>query len=811
MFYRNQYKVIKKYINLPLRRILKERHQSIINLTGMAVAISCCILIMLYIRYELSYDRFHKNAGDIYRVITKQSDEFSYMGKTLFVATPGLLKQALVNDITEVERSTKCWMQPHTLEYNSSLFSETGFLYADTDFLEMFTFRVLSGNPSEALKEPFSLFMTERMASKYFGKDDPVGKTIKADNKYVFTVKGILEDIPGNSHFAFDFLTGFETLYRIRGSREGVERWTDFSYSTYIQISGNATPEHVSDQIKEFPARYLPQESVFKGMQWIIQPLKQIHLGGNANFEPVKNSDIRYVYLVASIGFFILLIACFNYMNMATARFYSRSREIGILKVAGSSRAMLVFQFLAESVMLAFGGFLVALMVVWFTLPPFANFTDRPLTFRMIFDQSMLTELVVLTLLTGVFAGIFPAWRLSSFSPLNLIKEEYTNPGGIWRKGFLKNVLVILQYVISVIALVASFTVLRQLSFIKNADLGFDRENILTISLDDPAIRKNPAVLISELRKNPDIADITASSDLPYSINSAGLGAWEGKPEGPELTVYRTGADTKFIDFYSLKILSGRGFSDEFNADSQNSCLINQTAAKAIGWDDPTGKKFGLDPENLMNVIGVVEDFNFHSLNLPVEPLVMFLIPCYQFSQPRYISVKVNSNDLAGSKLSVEKMVKELSPHYLNPVSVLGDRIDNMYSSDRNLGSIIFFSTIVAVILTCLGQYSLSFFATKKRSREMALRKVNGAQPVTIMVMIAGEMIKLVLIAVVFAWPVSYLVMNKWLQNFAFRVDIGIAVFLYALLIVLSISFAVVGWHVIRLARENPAEVIRYE
>jgi putative ABC transport system permease protein len=802
---------MKKYINLPLRRIIKERHQSIISLTGMAVAMSCCILIMLYIRYELSYDRFHKNAGNIYRIMTKQSDEFSYMGKTMFVPTPGLLKEALVNNIPEIEKSSKCWMQSHTLEYNSALFAETGFLYADTDFLDMFTFRVLSGNPSEALKEPFSLFITERMASKYFGKDDPIGKTIKADNNYIFTVKGVLEDIPQNSHLTFDFLSGFETLYRMRGGRERVERWTDFSYTTYIRISENTTPEHVSDQINELPARYLPQEPIFNGMQWILQPLKKIHLGGNANFEPAKNSDIRYVYLVASIGLFILLIACFNYMNMATARLYSRGREIGILKVAGSSRTILIFQSLAESVMLAFGGFIIALLLVWFILPLFADFTDRPLTFRMIFDHSMLAGMVVLILLTGVFAGIFPALRLSSFSPLNLIKEEYANPGGIWRRGFLKNFLVVLQYVISVVALVATFTVLRQLSFIKNADLGFVRENILAISLDDPAIRKNPAVLISELRKKPDITDIAASSDLPYSINSAGLGRWEGKPEGPELTVYRTGTDTKFIDFYNLKILSGRGFSDEFSADAMNSCIINQTAAKAIGWDDPPGKKFGFDPENLMTVIGVVEDFNFHSLNLPVEPLVMFLMPCHQFSQPRYISVKVNSNDLAGSKLSIEKTVKELSPNYLNPVSVLSDRIDNMYSSDRNLASIIFFSTIVAVILTCLGQYSLSFFATKKRSREMALRKVNGAQPVTIMAMMAGEVIKLVLIAVVFAWPVSYLVMNKWLQNFAFRVDLGIALFLFPLLITLFISFAVISWHVIKLARENPAEVIRYE
>jgi putative ABC transport system permease protein len=803
--------MIKDYFNLPLRRILKEKLQSVISLAGMALAMTCCILLILYIRYELSYDNFHENTGNIYRVVSKQSEEYSYMGNTIFVLTPGLLKEALVNDIPEIEISSKCWRQPHTLEYNSALFTETGFMYADKDFLKLFNFKVLSGDPSEALKEPFALFITERMALKYFGKDDPVGKVIKADNNYLFTVAGILEDIPENSHFSFDFLTGFETLYRMRGGREMVERWTDFSYSTYIRISENTTPEIIQDQINKLPARYLPQDPIFKEMKWVLQPLKKIHLGGNANFELTKNSDIRYIYLVTSIGLFILLIACFNYMNIATARFYSRGREIGILKVAGSSRSMLVFQLLSESVLLAAGGFIIALVVVWFILPLFADFTDRPLTYRMIFDYSMLIRILLLILITGVFAGIYPALRLSSFSPLNLIKEEHTSPGRIWGKGFLKSILIVIQYVISIVALVATFTVIRQLSFIKNADLGFISENVITISLDDPAIRKNPGILISELRKNPEVTDVTASSNLPYMISSAGLGRWEGRKEGPDLTVFRAGIDTGFIDFYDIKILSGRGFSAEFGADALNSCILNQTAAKAIGWDDATGKKFGFSHENLLNVIGEVQDFNFHSLNLPVDPLVLFLMPCAEFSQPSYISVKVSSNDILGSKSSVEKTVKELSPHYLNPVSILDDKINEMYSSDRNLASIILFSTIVAVILTCLGQYSLSFFTTKKRSREMALRKVNGAQPVAIMLMMAGEVIKLILAAVLFACPVSYLLMNKWLQNFAFRVDQGIVVFIYSLLITIVISFAAVSWHVLKLARENPAEVIRYE
>jgi len=802
--------MIRNYFKLALKSIISQGHQSIINAIGMAVALSCSILILLYVQYEISYDRYHKNADHIYRIIVKQPADLSYMGNDVFAITPAGLKYALVNDIPEVKNSTKCKLNSHTLEYNSNLFTENGFLYADQDFLKIFTFPVISGNPAEALKEPFALFITREMATKYFGNEDPVGKTIKADNKYVFTVRGVLENIPDNSHFDFDFLTGFETLYSIRGGKEKVENWRSFSYTTYLQLSYNVRPQDIDNKLKELGLRYL-SKTLFKDIQWILQPLKDIHLSGNANFEIGRNSDVKYLYLITSIGIFILLIACFNYMNMATARSYNRGREIGILKVAGSSKADLIVQFITESVLLSFAGLILATGMVWFILPVFSNFTDRLLSFWMIFEYSTLSKVILLTLSAGLFAGIYPAFHLSSLSPLRLIKEGFKNIDGKRRSVNLRNLLVVLQYVISIVALICTFTLLRQLNFIKNTDLGFVKDNILTISLNDPAIRKSPDVLISELRRNSEIEDITNSSDLPYSITSASFAEWEGRPAESQMTVFEAGIGNNFIDFYKLNIASGRKFSTDFYSDTAKSLIINQTTAKTIGWTDPVDKKFGFDPKDLETVVGVVKDFNFQSLHQPVQPLVLFKIGNKEYPEPRFISVKVNSGRISETRSFVEKKLKELSPHYLNPVSVLSDRIEAIYSSERKLASILIFSTILAVILTCLGQYSLSSYTTKSRMKEMVIRKVMGSQPSEIMAMFTSEMAKWILVSIVFAWPVAYLVMTKWLQGFAYHIKIGTGVFIYSLLITLLISLVAISYHVIMLSKVNPAEMIRQE
>jgi putative ABC transport system permease protein len=803
--------MFRNYLKLAFKSTLKQGHQSIISAIGLSVALACSILILLYVQYEVSYDNFNVNAENIYRIITKQSASFSYMGKDVFAITPAPLKDALANEIPEVKNSTRSRLTTHSLEYSSSLFYENGFLYADPAILNIFTFPVISGNPLEELKDPFTLFITKEMAVKYFGNEDPLGKTIIADNKYVFTVRGILENIPQNSHLDFDFLTGFETLYSMRGGKESVEKWGNFSYTTYIQLLDNVKPEDISGKLKELADKYLPKQPVYNEMQWIPVPLRSIHLGGKANFDTGNISDIRYLYLLIAIGVFIILIACFNYLNMATARAYNRGRETGILKVAGSSKTDLIIQFILESVLISSAGLILAVVIICFILPAFSAFTERPLTFRMIFEFTTLIKVFALTLLTGIFAGFYPAVHLSSISPLHLIKEEFKNLGGKRSAGKLRNLLVVLQYTISIVALICTFTVLNQLSFIKNTDIGFERDNIITIYLEDPAIRSRPEVLISEMKENPEIEDVSLSSYLPHAIGASSFGSWEGKASETNMNIFRTGIGNNFTDFYNLKIVSGRGFSKDFSSDSLNSFIINQKAAKMIGWDNPVGKKIGFTGEEMGNVIGVVKDFNFQSLHHAVEPLAISLVGCSEFPEAAYISVKTNPGSLNDTRLYIEKKLKELSPHYLNPVSILNEQVDSMYRSDRKLSTMFIFATVLAVILTCLGQYGLSSYTAKGRTKEMAIRKVMGSQTSGIMVILTGEMAKWILVSIVFAWPIAYLLMNKWLQNFAYQIKMEAGVFLLSLLISLVISLIAISYHVVKLSSINPAELIRHE
>jgi len=802
--------MVKSYLWLSVRSIISQGRQSVISMFGISIALTCAILIILYVRYELSYDTYHENADHIYRIIRKQPGH-EYMGRDLFAVTPVPLKDALINDIPEIKNATLCTRKFHILEYDSKLFEEGGFLYADTDFLEIFTFPVITGNPAEALKDPFTLFMTKDMAVKYFGSENPVGKTIMADNRYLFTVCGILENIPQNSHFHFDFLTGFETFFSMSGGKDKAGNWDNFSHTTYIQLSDNTTAADIEDKLNDLTDRYLSSRPFFKDSRFIAEPLRDIHLRDDSNFSIADSGDIRYVYLLSAVGILILLIACFNYMNMANARSYNRGRETGILKAAGAGKGEVIIQLVTESVLISFGGLALALVIAGLLLPSFSSFTERPLTFRMIFESRIFINVVLLTLATGVIAGIWPSLHLSSITPVNLINENYKALGGN-RSWQLRNLLVVVQNVISVVALICTFTVMRQLKFIETSELGFERENIITVELKDPALRNNPGTLLHELRKNPAITDMATSVNLPVNTQGTSYASWAGKPEELKQFVYRAGIGNDFIDFYGLKVISGRGFSDEFASDTLNNFIINEAAAKIMGPDDPVGKKFGFGKEERFGtVIGVIENYHFQSLHLAIEPLALAATGSDNFKLPRYVSIRVTPGKVSETLAFTDRTVKELSPHYLNPVSVLSDRVEMMYRAEMKLASIFILSAVLAVILTCLGQYSLSSYTTQSRTREMVIRKVMGAQPSGIIFMITAQTMKWILASLLFAWPIAYLLMQKWLQIFAWHINIGAGVFLLSLLIISLISLTAVSYHVIKLARVNPAEMIRHE
>jgi putative ABC transport system permease protein len=410
-----------------------------------------------------------------------------------------------------------------------------------------------------------------------------------------------------------------------------------------------------------------------------------------------------------------------------------------------------------------------------------------------------------------LLAGIYPSFHLSSISPLRLLKEDFKRIGGSRRGLQIKNMLVIIQYIISFVALVCTLTILRQFNFIRNSDTGFTRNDILSISLKDPEIRKCPEILINELSGNSRITEITSCSNLPHRITSAGLGYWDGKQPETVLTVFRAGIADNFLDFINLKIISGREFSSDYSSDTARSIIISEKTAKMLFREDAVGKKFGFDPEKPGTIVGIVSDFHFQSLHHTIEPMALVPIGNDDFKEPEYVFVKVIPGALSETKTSVEEKLREISPHYLNPVSVLSDQIDAAYSNDRKLIGIFVFSTILAVVLTCLGQYSLTSYTTKSRTKEMAIRKVLGLHPSGILALLATEMARWIFVSFVIAGPVAHILMTRWLQNFAYHVNIGAGVFMISFLIILLISLTAVIYHIIKLTRVNPAEMIRHE
>ncbi len=796
-------------IRYSLKSLFRGKNHAIAGITGFAIALSCSLMIMIYIVNELSYDSYHDNAGSIYRVVSKVDPQYAYMGSDIFISTPGALRDALIDDVPGIEQSTKFYTSSHTVECDGNLFREGGFLYSDAAFLEIFNFPLITGDKEKAFREPYAILITESIAHKYYGDDNPVGKTIKIDNRHIYTVVGVLEDIPENSHFRFNFLTGLETYLRVRRSAENkINSWSDFDFYTYVRLSDNVTQEEIDKRLDYLISRYIDREndSVFEGMKWILQPLKGIHLGGNANFEVGKNSNTKILWILASAGFLIILIATLNYLNLSTAQLMSRSKEAGILKICGSGRRELIIQLLGETVMLAFAGVLLAMFIAWLVLPFFAEFTGRNLVYSMVFKPQMLIMIIILVVVIGITSGIFTAIKLASGKPLTLLMED--GPVAILgrnKPGAIRRTIVVLQYMISITALIIVMTILVQLNFIKKSDLGFTKDNIISIFIADPAVKKNPDGLLSELRKISGVVDVTVSSHLPCDINASSIGFWEGKQDDNKDIVYNMGVDEHFIDFYNMEIVKGRGFSSGFGSDSHESLIINETAASLTGWADPIGMKYGLSGRYYGTVIGVVKDFNFQKLSLPLEPLVIFPVGSSEYEYPDIISVKVSPGTMDLTLQSVKKTLNRLSPGYINGISIMSDRIERMYRDDVMLSGIAIFSTAIAMLLTFFGQYALSFFETRRRTREIVIRKVNGATPVRIVKLFTKELLFQVSIAFIIACPITYYLITSWLKNFAYRINTGPGLFIFPALIIFSVSFIVICARLIKVSKINPA------
>jgi len=758
--------MIRNYIKIALRNLSRHKGYSLINIAGLAIGMACCILILLWVQDELSFDRFHENADSIYRVI--QDIKFSDHSTT-WAITQGPLGPSLKEDFPEIVNFTRVTGRRFRLAYQDNSFDEVLGM-ADGSIFEMFTFPLIEGDPQTALSDPHSIVLTEEMARKYFGDEHPIGKVLKADDEYDFLVTGILEEFPLNSHFRYDFLI------------EGIP------YQEVVQ--------KISGYLYEKP-------TIEKDAKLNLQPLGRIHLHSNYEFDR-PHGDITYVTIFSLIAFFILLIACINFMNLTTARSANRAREVGMRKVAGAYRRDLVRQFFGESILLAFIALIFAVGIVYLLLSVFNELAAKELSFEISGNIQTLSVLAGVALITGIIAGSYPALFLSAFQPADVLKGTLfsSNRGATFRK-----VLVVLQFSLTILLIVCTTIVYNQMNFMRNRKLGYDKEYLVYAVLRGD-MRQQFDVVKEELLKNPNILAVTSSGTLPtYGYNfSNSLWRWEGQDPDEEILMRASFIDYNYFETLGLEIIEGRSYSKQFSTDPTEALIVNEEAVKVMGMESPLGKQLGIG-DNQAKIIGVVKNYHFRSLKQEIEPLILILNPSNCWA----LFARLSSEDVSKTIGYMEKVWGEFASGYPFNYRFMDEAIDNLYRAEQQIGTLFRYFTILAIFISCLGLFGLASFMAEQRTKEIGIRKVLGASVSKILLLLSKEYAKWVLFANIIAWPFAYYTMNKWLQGYAYRINIAVWSFVFAAVLALAIALFTVSYQAIRAATANPADALRYE
>ncbi len=797
-------------ITIAFRNLNKFKLYSFINIAGLSVGMVCFILISLYLIDEMSWDNFHTKADRIFRIATIWGDG----GQT---RTPHPMAQALVNDFPEVEQAVTMsplwdagltWLEI-PVQYENKRFQENRLFSADTTFFEVFTFKTLLGDADAAIREPGALIITESTAKKYFGDENPIGKFMKLDDRHDMIVKAVIEDIPANSHFHFDFLISYLTLKP--NERSNYYTWEDFGHFNYIVLKEGTDWKNVEARIPEWSKKYIDysipdlhsEEDVSKYLK--LQPVKDIHLKSHLRWELEPNGDMAYVYIFSASAILILLIACINFMNLATARSMHRAKEVGMRKVVGAQKTQLIFQFLIESLLLSFIAVIIAGIFIEFLIPYFNSYTGKNITFGLLKDTNYLTGLLILTVITGLIAGSYPAFYLSSFKPIRILRGKFlqSKSNGRFRKG-----LVVFQFSISIFLIASTIIIYQQINYLKTRNLGFDKEHVLIIPIKDNELQNKYRVFKDNLLTNSNVISAAGVTNVPGDQFNVESIRWTPDQE-PE-RVYEMWIDEDFFKTLDIKIIAGRAFSREYGADSVESFILNETAAKRFEWQNPIGEVITYYPQDRVikgPVIGVVKDFNFQSLHQNIESLLLH--PMGNWSNK--LLVRVRGNNIEGTIKFIERIFKEMSPRNEFEYSFLDEFFDNAYRSEERMENLFILFSILAIIIACLGLFGLAAFTAEQKTKEIGVRKVMGAGVVNLVILLSKEFSKLVVIANLVAWPIVYLIMNYWLNDFAYKVNVNLLVLLASGLIALLIASFTISYHAVKAAIANPIDSLRYE
>jgi putative ABC transport system permease protein len=783
--------MLKNYLKIVFRSMKKYKGYSSINIGGLAVGLACVILLSLWINFEISYDRFHENSDDLYQVINKlllPNGDLRY-----FTNTPGALANALKMERPEIRNASRVVDRTEVLLGTEDKRFMERVRFVDPAFLEMFSFEFIQGNPKTALSQPHSIILTENMAEKYFKEQDALGQEILIGQGRSFLVTGVIKELPANS---FLHSLSLVPITALRDMGWGIDRWGGGNYDTYVHLEKETEPEFFNAQIRDF---YDKHASNWVPSKLSLRPITRIHL-----YELNGGGPIVYVYIFSGLTVFILLLAMVNFTNLSTARSVLRTKEIGVRKTVGAYRQQLTKQILVESILVALLSGCLAVMIADLFLPVLNHVTGARIGFN--FNGEMALFLIGIVVLTGIISGIYPAFILSSVRPVRAIKGAM-DPG---KKSLLfRKSLIAFQFSLSIFMIIAMFGVNKQLKYLRTKDLGYNRDNILSIGLAREISSQYPTVR-NELMRNPDILSITRSSsrmDEEYTTTGDDAITWEGKSNDivmPKTHLMRV--DPEFIETLRIDMVDGRFFSDEFPEDQTESAVINETALKTMGLNSPIGKRLTIWNRNF-RIIGVIKDFHFYSLHDEIQPL-MFV---HRFADYRNIFIRINSQNIPETLNFIQNKIKEIVPGYISDISFLDENLNNVYMIEQRMVTATRYFTFLAIFISCIGLFGLASFSARQRIKEIAIRKVLGASLGNLVHQLFKEILICVIAANIVVYPIAYFVLQGWLQNYAYRTTPGLGIFFLASVLALALAFLSVGWNILKASLANPVDSLRYE
>jgi putative ABC transport system permease protein len=799
--------MLKNFIRIAFRGLLKNKAFTIINILGLALGLATCLLIVFYVFDELSYDRFNSNANRIYRV----NMDMKYGGNVAsYAITPPPLASTLKNNYPEVERSARLIHdQGVRVKKESEYIQEDKVVYADSELFGVFTLPLTEGDPKTALTEPNTVVITESTAQRYFKDTHVLGRVINLSDNTNYKITGVMKDIPAQSHFNFDFF--FSIAQRADAK---LADWNNFSYSTYVLLKAGTDPKAFEAKLpalmkKQLGENYTRLEQSGNYFHLNITPLTDIHLKSNRQYELGANSSTSYVYIFSAIALFVLLIACINFMNMSTARSANRAREVGVRKVLGSSRAYLIAQFLSESLLVTFCAAILAVAAAWVLLPLFNEVSGKHLSITLRIFSWLVPAMLMIILLVGLLAGSYPAFYLSAFQPINVLKGKVSTG---FKGGRLRNFLVVFQFSISIFLIIGTLVIYNQLNYIRHKNLGFNRNQVMVIK--DVGVMENTKMFKQEIKQLTAVKNASLSGFLPTGVVRAPDAVFRNRSANPKNALFTEvwPIDEDYLPTMGMDMAKGRNFSSQFTSDSLG-VIINETAARMLGFmNDPLNKTVYRatgqpnQPLKEYHVIGVVKDFNFSSLRDNITPVVMF------FNDDKgALSIKTESKNTAALITQVQQVWNRFAPNQHFAYSFMDQDFDAAYRTEQRTGKLFLTFTTLAVIIACLGLFSLAAYAAEQRNKEIGIRKVMGASVSAITNMLSKDFIKLVIVSFVIAAPLAWLAMYYWLQGFAYRQNVQWWVIAVSGIGAVAIAFITISFQSIKAAMANPVDSLRSE